>query len=169
MRKTFNLWRPEDPSERGTKTHPSTLAWKIPRTEEPGGLKPIGSQSRTRLKRLRTHADNECHPVQPPGAQPDCLLWATRPDFAPGRLRPFFQFDFLTFFIQSNARLFGFSLKMSASYLINHLLKLLSESVSSPDWFLHGFPLRPPRLCVFLVLMLYLCSWRLHPHRRTTL
>ena len=35
---------PEDPLERGTKTHSSTLAWKIPRTEEPGGLQPIGSQ-----------------------------------------------------------------------------------------------------------------------------
>ena len=30
-------------------THPSILAWRIPWTEEPGGLQPTGSQSRTRL------------------------------------------------------------------------------------------------------------------------
>ena len=29
--------------------HSSTLAWKIPRTEEPGGLKSMGSLSRARL------------------------------------------------------------------------------------------------------------------------
>ena len=29
--------------------HPSALAWKIPGTEEPGGLQSMGSQSRTRL------------------------------------------------------------------------------------------------------------------------
>jgi len=29
--------------------HSSTLAWKIPWTEEPGRLQSIGSQSRTRL------------------------------------------------------------------------------------------------------------------------
>ena len=30
-------------------THSSTLAWRIPRTEEPGGLQSMGSQSRTWL------------------------------------------------------------------------------------------------------------------------
>ena len=30
-------------------THPSILAWKIPWTQEPGGLQSMGSQSRTRL------------------------------------------------------------------------------------------------------------------------
>ena len=30
-------------------THSSTLAWKIPWTEEPGRLQPMGSLSRTRL------------------------------------------------------------------------------------------------------------------------
>ena len=30
-------------------THSRTLAWKIPWTEEPGGLPSMGSQSRTRL------------------------------------------------------------------------------------------------------------------------
>ena len=28
----------EDPLEEGTATHSSILAWKIPQTEEPGGL-----------------------------------------------------------------------------------------------------------------------------------
>ena len=34
--------------------HSSTLAWKIPWTEEPGGLLSMGSQSLTRLKRLNS-------------------------------------------------------------------------------------------------------------------
>ena len=33
-------------------THSSVLAWRIPGTGEPGGLPSLGSQSRTRLKRL---------------------------------------------------------------------------------------------------------------------
>ena len=28
----------KDPLEKGTATHPSVLAWRIPWTEEPGGL-----------------------------------------------------------------------------------------------------------------------------------
>ena len=31
----------EDPLEEGTATHSSVLAWRIPWTEEPGGLQPI--------------------------------------------------------------------------------------------------------------------------------
>ena len=34
----------EDPLEEGMTTHPSILAWEIPWTEEPGGLKSMGSQ-----------------------------------------------------------------------------------------------------------------------------
>ena len=34
----------EDPLEEGMATHPSILAWRVPRTEEPGGLWFIGSQ-----------------------------------------------------------------------------------------------------------------------------
>ena len=34
----------EDPLEKQMATHSSTLAWKIPWTEEPGGLQSIGSQ-----------------------------------------------------------------------------------------------------------------------------
>ena len=34
----------EDPLEKGMATHSSILAWRIPRTEEPAGLQPTGSQ-----------------------------------------------------------------------------------------------------------------------------
>ena len=34
----------EDPLEKEMAIHSSTLAWKIPWTEEPGGLQSIGSQ-----------------------------------------------------------------------------------------------------------------------------
>ena len=34
----------EDPLEEGMVTHSSTLAWRIPWTEEPGGLQFIGLQ-----------------------------------------------------------------------------------------------------------------------------
>jgi len=34
----------EDPLEKGMVTHSSILAWRIPRTEEPGGLQSMGSQ-----------------------------------------------------------------------------------------------------------------------------
>ena len=34
----------EDPLEKGTATHSSILAWRIPRTEESGGLQSMGSQ-----------------------------------------------------------------------------------------------------------------------------
>ena len=34
----------EDPLEKGMASHFSIFAWKIPRTEEPGRLQPIGSQ-----------------------------------------------------------------------------------------------------------------------------
>ena len=34
----------EDPLEKGTATHSSVLAWRIPRTEKPDGLRSMGSQ-----------------------------------------------------------------------------------------------------------------------------
>ena len=34
----------EDPLEEGTATHSSVLAWRIPWTEEPGGLQSMGFQ-----------------------------------------------------------------------------------------------------------------------------
>ena len=39
----------EDPLEKEMVVHSSTLAWRIPWTEEPGRLQSVGSQSRTRL------------------------------------------------------------------------------------------------------------------------
>ena len=41
----------EDPVEKEMATHSGILAWEIPRTEEPGGLQPMGLQeSQTRLR-----------------------------------------------------------------------------------------------------------------------
>ena len=34
----------EDPPEKGMRTHSSILAWRIPWTEDPGGLQSMGSQ-----------------------------------------------------------------------------------------------------------------------------
>ena len=39
----------EDTLEEEMATHSSTLAWVIPRTEEPGGLQPRGWKNQTRL------------------------------------------------------------------------------------------------------------------------
>ena len=36
--------RQEDPLEKGTATHSSILAWRIPWTEKPGGLQSLGLQ-----------------------------------------------------------------------------------------------------------------------------
>ena len=46
----------EDPLEEETATHSSILAWKTPRTEEPGGLQAMGSQ---RVSHLWA-TENEC-------------------------------------------------------------------------------------------------------------
>ena len=37
----------ENPLKKGTATHSSILAWRIPRTEEPGGLQSMGLQMDT--------------------------------------------------------------------------------------------------------------------------
>ena len=39
----------EDPREKEMATHSSILAWRIPWTEEPGGLQSVGLHSWTRL------------------------------------------------------------------------------------------------------------------------
>ena len=36
-------------------THTIILAWRIPWTEQPGGLQSMGLQSQTQLKQLSTH------------------------------------------------------------------------------------------------------------------
>ena len=40
-RRGFHLWVRKIPLEEGTATHSSILAWRIPCTEEPGGLQSI--------------------------------------------------------------------------------------------------------------------------------
>ena len=42
----------EDPLEEGMATHSSVLAWRIPWTEEPGGLQSAGSQRVGHAERL---------------------------------------------------------------------------------------------------------------------
>ena len=45
----------EDPLEEGMATHPSILAWRIPWTEEPGGLQSTGSQRVSNLACMHAH------------------------------------------------------------------------------------------------------------------
>ena len=45
----------EDPLEEGMATHSGILAWRIPWTEESGGLQSTGSQGIGRLKLLSMH------------------------------------------------------------------------------------------------------------------
>ena len=40
----FFFFNQEDPLEKEMATHSSILAWRIPWTEEPGGLQSMGSQ-----------------------------------------------------------------------------------------------------------------------------
>ena len=46
----FDPWVGKNPLENRMATHSSILAWRIPWTEEPGGLPSMRSQSRTRLR-----------------------------------------------------------------------------------------------------------------------
>ena len=68
--------------------HSSTLAWKIPWTEEPGGLQSMGSLSRTRLsdftftshfyaleKEMATHSSVLAWRIQGQGSLVGCRLW----------------------------------------------------------------------------------------------
>ena len=58
----------EDPLEKGMTTHSSVLVWRIPWTEEPGGLQSMGSQkNRTQLKRLSMPACTHNILVYDPG------------------------------------------------------------------------------------------------------
>ena len=42
-------------------THSSVLAWRIPGTAEPAGLPSMGSQSRTRLRRLSSSSSSSVY------------------------------------------------------------------------------------------------------------
>ena len=62
----------EDPLEKGIATHSSTLAWRIPWTEEPGRLQSMGSQrvSQTRLKQLSMHTHLSINRIKGPSISP---------------------------------------------------------------------------------------------------
>ena len=48
----------EDSLEKETATHSSILAWRIPWTEEPGGLQSMGSQESDTTEQLNQHQCN---------------------------------------------------------------------------------------------------------------
>ena len=78
----------EDTLEKEMATHSSTLAWKIPCTEEPGGLQSMGSQKgRTQLSdftfTFRFHAlEKEM------ATHSSILTWEIPWTQEPGRLQP---------------------------------------------------------------------------------
>ena len=45
----------EDPLQKEMAIHSSTIAWKIPQTEEPGGLQSMGSKESDTTERLHFH------------------------------------------------------------------------------------------------------------------
>ena len=47
----------ENPLEKGIATHSSILAWRIPWTEEPGGLQSVGSERVRQNLVTRRHTD----------------------------------------------------------------------------------------------------------------
>jgi len=73
----------EDPLEEGMATHSSTLAWRIPWTEEPGRLQSMGSQSQIWLKWLSTQA---CSPSEGEGIGLHHLSPASSPASSPDSL-----------------------------------------------------------------------------------
>ena len=55
-----SILSPEDSLEEGMATHSSVLAWRIPWTEEPGGLQSMGvPKSRTRLSNFHFSIEAE--------------------------------------------------------------------------------------------------------------
>ena len=57
----------EDPLEEDTATHCSILAWRIPWTEEPGGLQSMGLQMSDTTERLRhSRVDTAAETPAPP-------------------------------------------------------------------------------------------------------
>ena len=53
----------EDPLEEEMATHSSILAWRIPRTEEPGRMQSMRLQSRTQLSEEHTYTHTHPHRV----------------------------------------------------------------------------------------------------------
>ena len=70
----------EDSLEEGMATHSSILAWRIPWTEEPGGLQSIGLQRVEEVleKTLESPLDcKEIQPVHPEGNQSRIFIGRT--------------------------------------------------------------------------------------------
>ena len=64
----------EDPLEKGTVTHSSILAWRIPWTEEPGRLQSYGvAKSQIRLSPLSLYFSPV---VRPPSSLAALLTWS---------------------------------------------------------------------------------------------
>ena len=111
----------EDPLEREMATHSSTLAWRIPWTEELGRLQSTGSQSRTRLSDFTHSLCNKGHAV-----------WISE-DYCPqkfgtllcvGRCESWVS---LKLFLWYRSQLFG------ASFLCFHILSFLRAPGSHGD------------------------------------
>ena len=51
----------EDPLEEGMATHSSILAWRIPRTEEPGGYSPQGCRELVTTECTCAHTHTHTH------------------------------------------------------------------------------------------------------------
>ena len=69
----------EDPLEKGMTTHSRVLAWKIPRTEEPGGPQSLGSQ-RVRYDEIATQLAETQHTPSLPGTF-DKLIYILKYNF----------------------------------------------------------------------------------------
>ena len=75
----------EDPLEKKMATHSSILAWKIPWTEEPGGLQSMGSLRVDMTERLHFHFSLSCI-GEGNGNPPSVLAWRIPGTGEPGRL-----------------------------------------------------------------------------------
>ena len=82
MQKMFGSLGREDSLENEMATHPSVLTWRIPRTEEPGGLQSMGSQSQTRLN---THQPTKRTQEDAPEREKGGLGTVTRGSDGPSR------------------------------------------------------------------------------------
>ena len=72
-RRRFDPWVGEIPPEKEKTTHSSILAWRIPWTEEPGGLQSMGLQELHTTERLN---NSHCFPCQHHSVVPSALRLA---------------------------------------------------------------------------------------------
>ena len=82
MQKMFGSLGREDSLEKEMATHPSVLTWRIPRTEEPGRLQSMGSQSQTLLS---THQPTKKTQEDAPEREKGGLGTVTRGSDGPSR------------------------------------------------------------------------------------